>query len=176
MSEGVLVLAVVIYFVAAGAMSWAKSRSFMFLVWMLLATAITTVLGLVLGVLMLQIFAPETFESQGGGILFLVFLLPVLIGSGLLIGVWSVAWGYWFGAAQHNFFLWQGVGLLGSSAVGTVVPLILGLIFSTIAHGVVPDSADRATPAILGVLVGGFLSPALVHGLIALVVRLFFSR
>jgi hypothetical protein len=54
---------------------------------MALATVMTTVLGLVLGVLMLRTFAPETFESQGGGLLFLVFLLPVLLGSGLLIGV-----------------------------------------------------------------------------------------
>lgn len=161
---------VLLYFVAAGVISWVKSGSFAFLGWMVLAVAVATILGLGLGIFMLQTFAPETFESQGGGIAFLVFFVPLFVGSGLLIGVWSVAWGYWFGASQHNFLLWQGIGLLGSSLVGAVLPLIVVIVFSTIAQWLLPTSSDRATPAILGALVGGCLSPALVHGLIAWVV------
>lgn len=127
---------------------------------------------------MLQTFFPETFESQGGGILFLVFFIPLFLGSGLLIGVWSVAWGYWFGASQQNlsnFLLWQGVGLLGSSLVGSLLPLIMVLLFSTIAEGLFPNTFDPVSPAVLGALVGSCLSSALVHSFIALVVRIFSS-
>lgn len=169
---------VLLYFVSAGVVCWVKSRSLAFLGWMVLAVAVTTILGLGLGILMLQTFSPETFESQGGGILFLVFFIPLFLGSGLLIGVWSVAWGYWFGASQQsfsNFLLWQGVGLLGSSLVGTVLPLIMVLLFSTIAQGLFPNSLDPVSPIVLGALVGSWLSSALVHGLIAGVVRIFSS-
>ncbi|WP_416670545.1 hypothetical protein [Egbenema bharatensis] len=146
-------------FVAAGILSLIKGRSLVALLLLIGFIVGGGILTVICGYTALQIFSPETFESQGGGIGLLVVFFPFFLGTGLIVGAWSTAFGYWFWGRRDNVLLFQGVGLLGSSMLACLLASAIAIFFNLFTQG----GSDHFTPLFLAALMGGFLSPAIAH-------------
>jgi len=157
-----LILLIVGPFLLAGIVAGIKAASLLAVVWVLAGLGIGLVLMPLSGTLWLQLLAPTTLESQGGGIGYLVAILPFLVYSGGITGAWSVAVGYWRWAGQPNFQMWQGIALVGSLTLGGVLPgALLWLMNLFVSAG-----TDKLTPLVLVAIANGVLSPLMMHSVL----------
>ena len=161
-------------FVASGVLVLVRgSFPWSVLVWVL-GTGLGAVLVVLSGTFWVQLLLPDTFESQGGGIAFLVAYLPFFVISGLFVGAWSVAWGYFLAPSPANLWWFQGVGLLGSAVLGGLLPGAMAALLSKMLQPLAvydPESNLNLIILALAVLVGSSLTALVAHGTTRLVMR-----
>lgn len=138
--------------------------------------ALGTLLVIGSGLFWVNLLMPDTYDSQAGGILTLVVFLPFFAVSGLLIGAWSVAWGYFLAPSPSSLLWFQGVGLLGSVVLGGLLPGLIAVVLGYAAQPLETYDPDQFLNLIVlatAVLIGSFITAPIAHGLTLLVMRRF---
>ncbi|PSR18557.1 hypothetical protein C8255_06860 [filamentous cyanobacterium CCP3] len=168
----VLLGLIVLSFVGSGALTLIKGSLPLSIVLWIGGVGVAAVLVAVSGVFWMQLANPEAFAGQGGGFAF-VLVLPFFIGTGILIGAWSVAWGYWLAPGGGNSLWFQLIGLLGSSIVGPLVAWALTFPIERMGLWLtLLEPNDKVSPLVLAALIGSCLTAILVHGLTRLMATL----
>lgn len=131
------------------------------------------------GLFWLGLLMPDTLNSQAGGILTLVVFLPFFAISGLLVGAWSVTWGYYLAPSPSSLLWFQGVGLLGSVVLGGLLPWLIATVLGYAAQPLEAYDPDQSLNLIIlaiAVLIGGSTTAPIVHSLTLLIMRLITGR
>jgi hypothetical protein len=149
----------------AGILAWLKSQTPFALIWVLLGLIVGLLIVPTTGTLWLQQWSPDLFESQAGGIGYLVAVLPFLAYSGSIMGAWSIAIGYWWLGPGH-FVFWQSLGLATTLSTGGLLPLA---VVSPLIRGMVSDAGDRGGEiqiswVLILAIANGILNPSVVYG------------
>lgn len=119
------------------------------LLWLALGAVVGLVGMPILGTFWLNILMPETMESQGGGIAYLVVFLPLFAILGLLTGLWAIAFGHylWRGSAELAQPLIM--GLLGSVFLGSVLLWLMMLLLAFVLRAMGNDNDNITFVAVI---------------------------
>lgn len=161
---GLLVL-LVAPFVVPSLLAWMKSRIVQSMLWVFGGSLGGGMLMPILGTIWLQIFYRGQMASQGGGIAYLVILLPFFIYSGLVTGAWAMALSYEMrprtaSVTASQVFVW-----LSSILIGSVLPGMLLWILGSLRG----RSQDNITGLIIIAIINGIVSAGLASRIIGLI-------
>ncbi len=116
-----------------------------------------TILVPLAGTAWLQAFRHSTFDSQAGGIAFLVAILPFFAYSGCVTGACLVSTLYWHQNVYSHGVIFQVVAVLLTTVLGGLIPAI----FLTISWAFTMPSIDLVTGLAIVSIATGFISALL---------------
>lgn len=144
-------------FLVAGAIAFINSSSLLSIACVLVGAIVGTLLIPLAGTAWLQAFRHSTFDSQVGGIVFLVAILPFFAYSGYVTGAWLVSMLYWHQDSYPQGIIFQGVAVLITSVLGGLIPAI----FLTIPWPSAMQSSHPVTGLAIASTATGLISASL---------------
>jgi hypothetical protein len=112
------------------------------------------ILMVILGTIAVQVFSPGAMATQGGGIAYIVVLLPFFIYLGSVAAAWAIAMGYWFFPGHRHFASLQGVGLVGSLLLSLLCARALAPVFNFLLRGLEDNLLSLGILAIISGILG----------------------
>jgi hypothetical protein len=147
--------------VVPGVITVLKSSSLGAILWVapltLLGAIVVAVLFLISGTSWLQLLAPATFESQGGGMSYIVFCVPFLAYSGCVAGASLVAFLSRATGDYPGLTIFQAIAVLLTSVLGGLLPLGIMAILQMLAPRSDGHLTELAIAAIGNALISAWL-------------------